>query len=308
MTSPAQAHTPVMVEEVLHWWLSDPHGIYIDGTIGLGGHSEALLGKLAKDATLLGIDADENALDATEQRLRNFPQNIFLIYSNFSHLAAILRKQEVRDVDGILLDLGLSSMQIDRPERGFSYTSEGPLDMRFSGLQDESAAKFVNTANQDDLIRVIKEYGEERHAKTIAKSIMKYRPLSTTTDLREAIAAVTPERFMIKTLARVFQAIRIHVNRELDVLKQTLPSTLEFLKPGGRIVVIAYHSLEDRIVKQFFKYAESDCICPQELPQCVCDKEQELKILTKNIVTASDDEISRNSRARSAKLRAAERV
>jgi len=297
-----------MVEEVLHWWLSDPHGIYIDGTIGLGGHSEALLGKLAKDATLLGIDADENALDATEQRLRNFPQNIFLIYSNFSHLAAILRKQEVRDVDGILLDLGLSSMQIDRPERGFSYTSEGPLDMRFSGLQDESAAKFVNTANQDDLIRVIKEYGEERHAKTIAKSIMKYRPLSTTTDLREAIAAVTPERFMIKTLARVFQAIRIHVNRELDVLKQTLPSTLEFLKPGGRIVVIAYHSLEDRIVKQFFKYAESDCICPQELPQCVCDKEQELKILTKNIVTASDDEISRNSRARSAKLRAAERV
>ena len=200
------------------------------------------------------------------------------------------------------------SLQIDTPERGFSYMQEGPLDMRFSDIQEDSAATFINTADQAELTRVIREYGEERNAKQITKSIMKHRPMTTTTDLRNAIAEVTPERFRVKTLARVFQAVRIHVNRELDVLRQTLRSIPEFLSPDGRIVVIAYHSLEDRIVKQFFKDAEADCICPPELPMCVCDKERELKILTKNIVTPSDEEIKANPRARSAKLRAAERV
>jgi len=302
------AHIPVMVSEVLHWLLTNPSGIYVDGTVGMGGHSEALLQQLNANATLIGIDADPDALDTTEQRLQTFPQQIFLIQSNFSHLPAILRRQHIPSVDGILLDLGLSSLQIDVPERGFSYMQEGPLDMRFSPQSEQSAAQFLNSATQEEIEQVIREYGEERRYKVITKAILQSRPLATTTDLREAIANVTPERFRIKTLARVFQAIRIQVNRELDVLQQTLRASLDFLGTGGRVVVISYHSLEDRIVKQFFKEAESDCICPPELPVCVCDKEQELKILTRNIITASEEEVQRNPRARSAKLRAAERV
>jgi 16S rRNA (cytosine1402-N4)-methyltransferase len=301
-------HIPVLVSEVLHWLLTDPHGVYVDGTIGLGGHSSTLLQHLSADAILIGIDADPDALDATARRLEAFPQQIFLIQSNFSHLPAILTQQRIAQVDGILLDLGLSSLQIDVPERGFSYMQEGPLDMRFSPHGERSAAQFLNTAQKKEIENVIREFGEERKFRVITQAILQSRPLETTIDLRRAIESVTPDRFLIKTLARVFQAIRIYVNRELEVLGQTLRASLDLLKPGGRIVVIAYHSLEDRIVKQFFKEAELDCICPPELPVCVCDKEQELKILTKNVVTASRKEIEENSRARSAKLRAAERV
>jgi len=308
MSGQANGHVPVLVTEVSDWLLTDPHGVYVDGTLGGAGHSKALLNELASDATLLGIDADSKTLEIAKQQLADYPQNIFLAEANFSHMAALLYKENIDEVDGILLDLGLSSFQIDIPEKGFSYMKEGPLDMRFSQASTETAAKFINTAQEKDIAYVIKRYGEERYAKKIARSIIVNRPMSTTTDLREAIAAVTPDSFLIKTLSRVFQALRIHVNRELDVLEQTLNSSLTLLKAGGRLAVISYHSLEDRVVKNFIKEAEQDCICPPELPKCVCDHEQVMQSLSKGIITPSEDEIRANPRARSAKLRIAERL
>ncbi|MBD3274810.1 MAG: 16S rRNA (cytosine(1402)-N(4))-methyltransferase RsmH [Candidatus Marinimicrobia bacterium] len=308
MSGQENGHIPVLVTEVTDWLLTDPHGIYVDGTLGGAGHSKALLNELASGATLLGIDADSKTLAIAEKELAEFPQNILLAEANFSHMAALLYKEDIDEVDGILLDLGLSSFQIDIPEKGFSYMKDGPLDMRFSHASTETAAKFINTAEEKDIAYVIKRYGEERYAKKIARSIIVHRPMSTTTELREAVAAVTPDSFLIKTLSRVFQALRIHVNRELDVLEQTLNSSLTLLKAGGRLAVISYHSLEDRVVKNFIKEAEQDCICPPELPQCVCDHEQVMQSLTKGIITPSEDEIRANPRARSAKLRVAERL
>lgn len=308
MSAQENGHVPVLVTEVTDWLLTDPHGVYVDGTLGGAGHSRALLNVLASDATLLGIDADAKTLEIAEQQLADYPQNILLAEANFSHMAALLHKQDIDEVDGILLDLGLSSFQIDIPDKGFSYMKEGPLDMRFSHASTETAAKFINTAQEKDIAYVIKQYGEERYAKKIARSIIVNRPMSTTTELRQAIADVTPESFLIKTLSRVFQALRIHVNRELDVLEQTLNSSLTLLKAGGRLVVISYHSLEDRVVKNFIKEAEQNCICPPELPQCVCDHEQVMQSLTRNIITPSEDEIRVNPRARSAKMRVAERL
>lgn len=301
-------HIPVLVTEVTDWLLTDPHGVYVDGTLGGAGHSTALLERLAPDATLLGIDADARTLEIAAETLADYPQNILLAEANFSHMPALLHNQEIDEVDGILLDLGLSSFQIDIPEKGFSYMKDGPLDMRFSDASSETAAKFINTAEEEEIAYVIKRYGEERYARKIARSIIVHRPMSGTAELREAVAAVTPESFLIKTLSRVFQAIRIHVNRELDVLEQTLNASLTLLKAGGRLAVISYHSLEDRVVKNFIKQAEQDCICPPELPECMCDHEQVMHNLTKNIITPSEEEIRTNPRARSAKLRVAERL
>jgi 16S rRNA (cytosine1402-N4)-methyltransferase len=308
MSAQENGHIPVLLTEVTEWLLTDPQGIYVDGTLGGAGHSKALLNQLASDATLLGIDADARTLHIAEQELAEYPQNILLAEANYSHMAALLYKEDIDEVDGILLDLGLSSFQIDIPEKGFSYMKDGPLDMRFSHASTETAAKFINTAEEKDIAYVMKRYGEERYAKKIARSIIVHRPMSTTTELREAVAAVTPDSFLIKTLSRVFQALRIHVNRELDVLEQTLNSSLTLLRAGGRLAVISYHSLEDRVVKNFIKEAEQDCICPPELPQCVCDHEQVMQSLTKGVITPSEDEIRVNSRARSAKLRVAERL
>lgn len=308
MSAQENGHIPVLLTEVTEWLLTDPQGIYVDGTLGGAGHSKALLNQLASDATLLGIDADARTLHIAEQELAEYPQNILLAEANYSHMAALLYKEDIDEVDGILLDLGLSSFQIDIPEKGFSYMKDGPLDMRFSHASTETAAKFINTAEEKDIAYVMKRYGEERYAKKIARSIIVHRPMSTTTELREAVAAVTPDSFLIKTLSRVFQALRIHVNRELDVLEQTLNSSLTLLKAGGRLAVISYHSLEDRVVKNFIKEAEQDCICPPELPQCVCDHEQVMQSLTKGVITPSEEEIRVNSRARSAKLRVAERL
>jgi len=304
----SRIHVPVLVNETIEWLLNRRDGVYVDATIGAGGHSRELLKHLNHDATLIGIDADGEILDHAAAALSENPQHILLAETNFSHLTAVLKRQQITGIDGILMDLGVSSLQIDRAARGFSYQQKGPLDMRFTEDATETAAKFINTASEDEIASVIKEYGEERYAKSIARAIIANRPMETTTDLREAIETVTPEPYRIKTLARVFQSIRIHVNRELELLKQTLHSTLPYLHPGGRMVVIAYHSLEDRIVKQFFRWAESDCVCPPELPQCMCDKEQELKILTRNVVRPSEEEIQKNPRARSARLRAAEKV
>jgi len=305
MTTP---HVPVLLEEVLHWLITTRDGIYFDGTVGAGGHSRAILERLSPEANLIGIDADPEILDVAEDRLREFPQHILLVQGNYSQIPAILLEKEFESFDGLLLDLGISSYQIDQAERGFSYQQEGPLNMQFSKSGEISAAAFINEVEENTLIQVIRTYGEEKNARNISRSILQRRPLQTTKDLREAVTAVTPERYWNKTLSRVFQAIRIHVNRELEILEGALNALIPLLNPGGRIVVIAYHSLEDRIVKQAFKEAESDCICPPELPRCQCDKEQTLRILTKNVVRPTDKEVTENPRARSARLRAAERV
>lgn len=305
MTTP---HIPVLRDEVVRWLITRRDGVYIDGTIGGGGHSRALLGQLSPQATLIGIDADSDNLDIAEDRLGEFPQNIILAEANFGQFQAILQQEGVARIDGLLLDLGLSTYQLDRPDRGFSYMEEGPLHMQFSKTGKYTAAEFINTASEEEIKTVIRTYGEEKNARAIARAVIQRRPLRTTTDLREAISSVTAEPYLYKTLSRVFQAIRIEVNRELDILKQTLFSAIPILNAGGRLVVIAYHSLEDRIVKNVFKDAESDCVCPPDLPQCVCDKEQTLQILTRHVVRPSKDEIRRNPRARSARLRAGERV
>lgn len=302
------AHIPVLREEVLRWLISAPDGLYVDGTVGGGGHSSALLDRLAADATLIGIDADADNLDLAEAQLHGYPQSIILAEANFGQLLAVLRREGIGRIDGLLLDLGLSTYQLNRPERGFSYMEEGPLDMQFSTSGTNTASEFVNTASEEEIRSVLRSYGEEKNARHIARSIIRRRPLRTTTDLREAVDDVTPERYRIKTLSRVFQAIRIQVNRELEILEQTLTSVIPVLNPGGRVVVIAYHSLEDRIVKRVFKYAEQDCVCPPDLPQCMCDKEQTLRVLTRKVVRPLAEEVHRNPRARSARLRAGERV
>jgi len=302
------AHIPVLREEVLRRLITTPDGVYVDGTVGGGGHSSALLDQLTAGATLIGIDADSDNLDIAEAQLHGYPQSIILAEANFGQLLAVLRREGIDRIDGLLLDLGLSTYQLDRPERGFSYMEEGPLDMQFSTSGTNTASEFVNTASEAEIRTVIRSYGEEKNARKIARAIIHRRPLRTTTDLREVVNEVTPEPYRIKTLSRVFQAIRIQVNRELEILEQTLTAAIPVLKPGGRIVVIAYHSLEDRIVKQVFKYAEQDCVCPPDLPQCMCDKEQTLRILTRHVVRPSEQEVRRNPRARSARLRAGERV
>ena len=301
-------HVPVLVSEVQEWLLTNPDGIYVDATIGAAGHSQMLLQHLSSDATLIGIDADQEILDEAEAVLRDFPQQIVLAAAPFSQVAAILQSQAIVQIDGLLMDLGLSSFQIDTPSKGFSYLREGPLDMRFSQGSGMSAADFLNTASLSEITEVLREYGEERNAKNLARVITERRPLVTTTDLREAVETITPDRFLIKTLARVFQAVRIQVNNELEQLQHALTTVIPFLRKGGRLAVISYHSLEDRIVKNLFQYEERDCICPPEIPVCVCEKEQRLKILTKNIILPSTEETNENPRARSAKLRVAERV
>ncbi len=304
----AAPHVPVLVEEVVHRLITKKDGIYVDGTVGAGGHSRALLQRLSPDAVLLGIDADAAMLDIAEERLRQFPQTVLLAEANFSQMETILRREGIEKMDGLLLDLGISSYQIDQPARGFSYQNEGPLNMRFSQTDEYTAAAFINTADEQDLLDVIRKYGEEKNARSIARSILQRRPMKTTSDLRQAVESVTPDRYRNKTLSRVFQAIRIYVNRELEVLERTLHSGIPLLNPAGRIVVISYHSLEDRIVKQMFREAEKDCVCPPELPTCVCEKEPTLRVLTRNVVRPSEGEVERNPRARSARLRSAERV
>lgn len=301
-------HTPVLVQETVEWLVTTPHGRYVDATTGTGGHTKAILDRLAEDAVLLGIDADSQALTAAERRLAKYPQRILLVEANFSHLDAIVKGQSLERIDGLLMDLGLSTLQLETPERGFSFQTEGPLDMRFSLDEQETAAKFINTASEEEIAEVIREYGEERHAARIARSIIQRRPMQTTSDLRAAVEASTPDEHQIKSLARVFQAIRIRVNRELEVLQRTLESVVPLLAIGGRVVVISYHSLEDRIVKNFFQQAEQECVCPPELPVCRCDKVQTLRRLTRGIVEPSAEEVEQNPRARSAKMRVAERV
>ncbi len=304
-------HRPVLVEEVVGLLVVESGGVYVDATLGGGGHAEAILRSLSPQGRVVGVDRDPEAIAYAADRLAAFRERFTAVQARFSELREALAAQGIDSVSGILFDLGVSSHQLDTPSRGFSFDKPGPLDFRMDSRSPLTAADVVNTWSERDLAEVLWKYGEERRSRKIARAIVtarQRRRLETTADLVDVVRSVTPAPHRAKTLARVFQAIRIVVNEELDELEKGLAVALDLLKPGGRLVVIAYHSLEDRIVKQFFKREEPHCICPPEQPVCTCGRPGRLRILTRKPVVASDEEVRQNPRARSARLRAAEKL
>jgi 16S rRNA (cytosine1402-N4)-methyltransferase len=303
-------HKPVMYREVLQYLITDQRGVYVDGTLGGGGHAILVLEKLHAGSRFIGIDQDPEALAHAGERLKGF-SNISLHHCNFSELSTALANENIDKADGILLDLGVSSYQIDTPGRGFTYMQDGKLDMRMNPQSGITAADILADASEAELADIFFQYGEEKLSRVIARKIVQVRikqPLTESGQLRKIIDSCVNPRFATKSYARVFQALRIRVNEELTVLEQALDAGLSVLKAGGRMVVIAYHSLEDRRVKTFFKQKASPCTCPPEFPVCVCGKKPELKILTSRGLRAQEDEISENSRARSAVLRVGEKI
>ena len=298
-------HEPVMVDEVLAWLEPAAAGWIVDCTYGGGGHSHALLRRFPL-ARVVGIDRDPDALRQAEDHPR-----LAVVEANYRAIADVLADERFPDrVDGILLDLGVSSYQLDASERGFSYRASGPLDMRMGPDAPRSAAELVNTASEDELADILRRYGEERFARRISRAIVQQRPFSTTGELAECIASAVPAaaRRAKHPARRTFQAIRIAVNDELAGLSDVLDASIDLLAPGGRIVVIAYHSLEDRIVKRLFADRSTTCTCPPELPLCACGADPDVIVLTRKAQKPSVDEVARNPRARSAVLRAAERT
>ncbi len=302
-------HVPVLYEEVLEYLAPRPGGRYIDATVGGGGHAEGILGRSSPDGRLLGVDRDPAALEVARQRLARFGDRVVLVQGSFRHLRVIAEERTFTSVDGILFDLGYSSFQVEDPQRGFSFHAEGPLDMRFGPDTTVTAAQLVNTLPEEELADLIFRYGEERHARRIARAIVRHRPIRTARELGTLIERTVGRRGRrIHPATRTFQALRIAVNDELGALEEALPQAVALLKPGGRLVVISFHSLEDRLVKHFLKREATDCLCPPHVPICQCGHRASLRILTKKPVTPSPEEVQRNPRARSAKLRAAERL
>lgn len=307
-------HIPVLYNEVLEGLALKTGGTYVDGTVGGGGHSSGILAGIGKEGRLLAIDQDKNALAAAKERLAPYADQVTFFHANFVEMPAIIDTYAPDGVDGILIDIGVSSPQIDDASRGFSYMHDAPLDMRMNRDAAFSAYELVNEYDEDALERVLREYGEEKWSRRIAKIIVERRalaPIETTFQLVDCIERAIPKGAREKgshVAKRSFQAIRIEVNHELEVLENVLDQATERLKIGGRMAVITFHSLEDRIVKQHFKYLASDCICPPELPFCQCDKMATVKIITRKPIVASKEELAQNSRAGSAKLRIVEKI
>lgn len=305
-------HDPVLAErvvELLRPALEDG-GVFIDATLGRGGHAGNVLAA-APEAFLVGIDRDPAAVDASRTNLAPYRDRIALVRSNFEGLPAVLERLGIASVRGVLLDLGVSSPQLDDADRGFGFRVGGPLDMRMDPSDPLAAKDVVNGYAMKDLERVIRIYGEERFARRVARGIVAARPIESTDELAEVIKRSIPaatRRTGGHPARRTFQALRIEVNRELEALERVLPSTVEVCEPGGRIAVLAYHSLEDRAVKTFFRDESRGCVCPPDFPVCTCGAEARLRILTRKPLRPGDEEIASNPRARSAKLRAAERV
>jgi 16S rRNA (cytosine1402-N4)-methyltransferase len=305
----APAHTPVLYQEVLSAIQPSAGSQYIDGTLGGAGHARGILLTSGPTGMLLGLDQDIEAIEKARKTLAGFGDRAVLRQGSFRQLRIQLATIHWGRVRGVLLDLGLSSMQLDDPSRGFSFRTDGPLDMRFNRTQDLTAEMIVNEWSEMDLIQLLREYGEERYARRIAQAIIAGRPLEDTTQLAGLIVEAVPySKSRIHPATRTFQALRIEVNDELNALKEGLVEAVEVLEPGGRVAIISFHSLEDRIVKQFFKRESSDCICPPEQPVCVCDHVAVLKLITRKPIKPTDDEIQSNPRARSARLRIAERI
>lgn len=308
------SHVPVMLCECVDGLNINPHGIYVDATLGGGGHSEAILQKLSAHGRLIGIDRDKTAICAASERLSLFGDMFLPAHGNFRDVKKILESLNIAKVNGILFDFGVSSPQIDCPQRGFSYLSDAPLDMRMDQGQQLTAYEVVNSWEFEKLKRIFYEYGEERYAALVAGKIVKYReakPIDTTRCLAEIILGALPEK--TKRLdqhpeKRVFQAIRIAVNDELNSISDALSDSYGLLAPGGRLCAISFHSLEDRIVKNSFSALARGCVCPPDFPVCVCNGKPQIKILTKKPITATEHEQQLNSRSKSAKLRIAEKI
>jgi 16S rRNA (cytosine1402-N4)-methyltransferase len=299
-----------MAQEICDKLLINPNGNYLDGTLGGGGHAEFLLEKLNPSACYIAIDRDAEALAFAAERLQRF-SNVVFYQGLFSEMDAALQKAEVESVDGILLDLGVSSHQIDSDGRGFAFRPGNALDMRMNTEDALTAADILNTYDVKELTAIFKQYGEERHSGRIAREIVKRRSseeIVKSNQLMEIIQRCVQGKFLTKSYARIFQALRIEVNRELSVLEEALENALRVLKPGGRIAVLSYHSLEDRIVKNFIRRQENPCTCPPEIPYCVCGKKPQLKKLKPAFISAGAEEIKNNPRARSAKLRVGEKI
>jgi len=305
-------HLPVLAESVVALLITDTRGAYLDLTAGGGGHLKALAGSLESKARLYGVDVDPEAVERVNRAMRGTGQFRKVVQSAFGEVEARVEQLGESKFDGILIDLGISSYQLDDPSRGISFRFEGPLDMRFSPEIDRSAADLVNGLPEAELKQILIRYGEERQAARIARAIVTERQkgmILTTSQLREIVISIVREPHRTKSLARVFQALRIAVNRELDQLEKVLPAALNLLTEGGRLAVIAYHSLEDRLVKRFFQgQAKGECTCPPLLPDCVCGARPRVKLITRKPVYPDEAEISRNPRARSARLRVAEKL
>tara|TARA_Y100001935_G_scaffold217449_1_gene189597 strand:- start:35362 stop:36300 length:939 start_codon:yes stop_codon:yes gene_type:complete len=297
-------HIPVMLNECMEHLITDPSGIYIDGTLGGGGHSKEILSLINTDGQLFSIDQDDEAIEAASERIGN-DERFTILKGNFGYLSTLLPPQVHGRVTGILLDLGVSTHQIKDGERGFSFQEDGPLDMRMGNLTGLSAYQVVNEYDYEPLRDLIFHYGEEKASRKIARAIIDARPIESTGQLKHVVSEVVSPRFLVKSLARVFQAIRIEVNQELEMLKQVLQQSLEVLAPGGRLVVMSYHSLEDRLVKRFFKAGNFDGKVEKDFYGNVISP---IKPLFNNVISPTDDEIARNPASRSAKLRVAEKT
>ncbi|MBI4496458.1 MAG: 16S rRNA (cytosine(1402)-N(4))-methyltransferase RsmH [Chloroflexi bacterium] len=299
-------HQPVLLREAVAALRVRAGGRYVDCTVGLGGHSEAIL---EAGGTVLGLDADPNALALAGERLARFGDRVTLVNANFGDLEAVAPEHSFAPVDGVLFDLGVSSLQLSAGGRGFSFQYPAPLDMRFSPAQPTTAADLVNTLPEHELAAILRDYGEERYSRRIARAIVAHRPLSTTSELAQVVVeAIGPGGGGgIHPATRTFQALRIAVNAELTVLEAGLTQAIALLAPGGRLAVISFHSLEDRIVKTIFQHEARGCICPPRLPVCVCGHQPRLEILTRKPMVPSEEEVAANPRSRSAKLRVAQR-
>lgn len=302
-------HYSVLLKETVDGLNIRPDGIYVDGTVGGGGHALEVLKRLSTEGKLIGIDQDLDAIHAASERLSDYEKQVTLVRSNYERIADILKEQSISGVDGIYLDLGVSSYQLDEGSRGFSYRIEAPLDMRMDQRNPVTAADIVNDYSEQELFRMIRDYGEDRFAQNIAKHIVAYRKtkrIETTTELAGIISGAIPARIRETSghpAKRTFQAIRIELNRELDVLDSTIDTMIDLLNEGGRLCIITFHSLEDRIVKTRFRTAEKPCICPPDFPVCTCGRKSKGFVVNRKPILPSEQELSENPRSRSAKLR-----
>lgn len=304
-------HIPVLFDDVLELLQPRPGGRYVDGTLGAGGHTAGILEASAPDGEVLAFDLDPNAIAFARQRLQRFGDRITYVHASYAEMGRVAPEYNFAEVDGILLDLGLSSRQLEAADRGFSFMREGPLDMRFDPTQEVTAGELVNNLPVESLAGIFWRYGEERNSRRYARAIVANRPVGTTTELADIIEKEAPgwvRRKRIHPATQVFQALRIAVNRELEALEGGLEAAVGLVKPGGRVGVISFHSLEDRFVKNYFRDLTKDCICPPRQPICTCDVEPVLRLVTRKAVMADEDEIEQNPRSRSARLRVAEKL